>query len=171
MVTQVAWTRGEWKGNPRFLGMFGVLFEEFDDTHFGYMAFELLKKIALAFCLVAPPSWGHFQLYGASTLQARRLYTVHMHMCTCTCHACACHACTCMSPAGAASPTHAHLYLYTCPGDGGAVDGDASAAQHFRFQFQDRSGAGVPGVHGARFPRWVVQSHLDANGGHCRHRP
>mmetsp|Transcript_17499 Transcript_17499/g.35561 ORF Transcript_17499/g.35561 Transcript_17499/m.35561 type:complete len:691 (-) Transcript_17499:219-2291(-) len=67
--TQAAWTMGEWKGNPRFLGMFGALFQEYDDTHFCYLTFELVKKLVLAFFLVAPPSWGNVQLYGASSLQ------------------------------------------------------------------------------------------------------
>jgi hypothetical protein len=74
--TLAVWNVGEWKGNPRFLGMYGVLFESFDGSHFFYMGFELGKKLVLAFFLVVPPSWGNVQLYGASAMQVLAVLTM-----------------------------------------------------------------------------------------------
>jgi hypothetical protein len=46
--SQAAWTLGEWKGNPRFLGMFGALFGDYDDTHAAYIGLELARNLGLA---------------------------------------------------------------------------------------------------------------------------
>ena len=67
--TTAVWHHGEWVGNPRFMGMYGVLFESFDLSHVLFMGFELLRKLMLALFLVLPPSWGLSQIYAASGLQ------------------------------------------------------------------------------------------------------
>ena len=54
--TQAAWTLGEWKGNPRFLGMYGALFGDYDDTHACYIGLELARKPRLA---ISPPYLPH----------------------------------------------------------------------------------------------------------------
>ena len=60
--TQAAWTLGEWKGNPRFLGMYGALFGDYDDTHAAYIGLELARKPRLALYRprpISPPYLRH----------------------------------------------------------------------------------------------------------------
>ena len=74
--TTAVWHHGEWVGNPRFMGMYGVLFENFDLSHVLFIGFELLRKLLLALFLVLPPSWGLSQIYAASGLQGLAACTI-----------------------------------------------------------------------------------------------